>query len=259
LNVLEDRALSVLKQELIHPYTGRRDASLNLLKDPRRSVAELTDIVRGEHIGTISYRRTDLVTSTKTHEERLKFLAAWLAKNRRRLGTSSPETFEAAKKVLNSYLLNREYREAFIKYPELHREVLQQVAYLTQAQQLQPLEKLVQASRGKGSLGPAQRLARTVAFLEEKRPDLPYFYPDLFEKCLNLWEQLLSYPYFRKLTALADPPENGYQRQVWELLVHGQELIARLKEGHQRVESESQQGKPFPLVAPEPRGLTVPA
>ena len=48
----------------------------------------------------------------------------------RRLGTYSQETFEAAKKVLNSYLLNREYREAFAKYADLHREVLQQVAYL---------------------------------------------------------------------------------------------------------------------------------
>jgi hypothetical protein len=259
LNVLEDRALSVLKQELIHPYNGRRDASLNLLKDPRRSLAELTDIVRGEHIGSIAYRRSDLVTSTKTHEERLKFLAAWLAKNRRRLGTASLETFEAAKRLLNSYLLNREYREAFIKHPELHREVLQQLAYLTQAQQLQSLERLVQAQRGKGSLGPVQRLARAVAFLEDKKTDLPYFYPDLFEKCLNLWDQLLNYPYFRKLAARPEPPEKDYPRQVWELLAQAQQLIAVLQERHSQVEAEARQGTPFPVVAPEPRRAPSPA
>jgi hypothetical protein len=259
LNVLEDRAQSVLKQELIHPYTGRRDVSLNLLKDPRRSLAELTDIVRGEYLGSIAYRRSDLVTSTKTHEERLKFLSAWLAKNRRRLGTASPETFEAAKKVLNSYLLNREYREAFMKYPELHREVLQQLAYLTQAQQLQLLERLVQAKRGLGSLGPVPRLTRALDFLEGKKNDLPYFYPDLFEKCLNLWDQLLNYPYFRKLAALLEPPEKDYPRQVWELLARGQELLAFLRERHSRVEAEARQGTPFPVVAPETRRTPPPA
>jgi len=253
LNVLEDRALSVLKQEFIHPFSGRRDVSLNLLKDPRRSLAELTDIVRGEHMGSITYRRSDLVTSTKTHEERLKFLTAWLAKNRRRLGTASPESFQAAKKVLHSYLLSREYREAFLKHPELHREVLQQMAYLTQAQQLQPLEKLVQADRAKGGLGPSQRLTLALAFLEDKKTDLPYFYPDLFGKSLHLWEQLMNYPYFRKLAAQAEPPENAYQRRVWELLRQGQQLVAELQERQRRVLAEAQGGTPFPLVPLEPR------
>ena len=133
-NVLEDRAMSVVKQELIHPVHGGRESSLNILKDTRRSLKELTDIVRGEHSGSISYKRSELITSTKTHEDRLKFLSAWLTKNMRRLGRYGPESFEAAKKLLNSYLLNREYREAFRKHPELHREVLQRVAYLTQAQ-----------------------------------------------------------------------------------------------------------------------------
>ena len=64
---------------------GGRDPSFNILKDTRRSLKELTDIIRGEHSGSISYRRSELIASTKTHEERLKFLSAWLAKNMRRL------------------------------------------------------------------------------------------------------------------------------------------------------------------------------
>ena len=115
-NVLEDRALSVVKQEIIHPIHGGRESGINILKDSRRSLKELTDIVRGEHGGSISYGRSELITGTKTHEERLKFLSAWLAKNMRRLGRYSQESFEAAKKVLNSYLLNREHREAFGKH-----------------------------------------------------------------------------------------------------------------------------------------------
>jgi hypothetical protein len=75
-NVLEDRAMSIVRQEIIHPYHGGREVNLNILKDTKRTLKELTDIVRGEHTGSITYKRSDLITSTKTHEERLKFLSA---------------------------------------------------------------------------------------------------------------------------------------------------------------------------------------
>ena len=250
-NVLEDRALSVVKQELIHPVHGGREPSLNILKDSRRSLKELTDIVRGEHSGSISYQRSELIISTKTHEERLKFLSAWLTKNMRRLGRYSQETFEATKKVLNSYLLNREYREAFAKHSELHREVLHRVTYLTQAQRLQPLERLVQWDENRRIPSPVQRLAQAVIFLERYQEELPYFYPDLFVKCLSLWEELLNYPYFKKLAASKAPPENSYQERVLRLLHRGQRLIDDLKEMHGRVEDEVLRGTPFPVILPQ--------
>ncbi len=252
-NVLEDRAMAVVKQEIIHPYDGRHEASLNILKDTKRFLKELTDIVRGEYAGTISYKRTDLLTATKTHEERLKFLSAWLAKNQRRIATHSAESFEAAKKVLNSYLLNREYREAFTKYPELHRELLQQMAYLNQAQQLQVLEKLAQLDEKRRGPTPTARLAQALAFLEEKQEQLPYFYPDLFAKCVELWEQILAYPYFRKLALGTTPPETSFRRRVWQMLVQGQQLVAELKERHHQVLTQVGRGVPFPLLASEPR------
>ena len=71
-------------------------------------------------------------------------MSAWLLKNMRRLGRYSHETLPAAKKLLNSYLLNREFREALFKHPDLHLEVLKLLTYLTQAQQLQVLERLAQ-------------------------------------------------------------------------------------------------------------------
>jgi len=254
-NVLEDRALSVAKQEIIHPYHGGRDASINILKDTKRFLKDLTDIVRGEYTGSISYKRTDLLTSTKTHEDRLKFLFAWLTKNQRRLGTYSPESFDAAKQILNSYLLKRDYREAFTKYPKLHREVLHRVAYLTQAQQLQPLEKLAQDEGGR-SPGPKRRLAQALTFFETQKGGLPYFYPDLFDKCLNLWDQILAYPYFKKLMAQTTPPASPYRRQVWEMLAQGQKLAAQLKEQHLKVQADVSRGIPFPLVLPEHPGRT---
>ena len=249
-NVLEDRALSVVKQELIHPYHGGRDLSLNILKDTRRSLKDLTDIVRGEHSGSISYKRTDLLISTKTHEDRLKFLFAWLAKNQRRLATYSLESFDAAKKILNSYLFNRDYREAFAKHAELHREVLRQVAYLTQAHQMQPLERLAQVE-GRRQPDPRRRLAQTLDFLQEKKGELPYFYPTLFAKCLKLLDQIQAYPYYKKLAAASKPPDSPYRRQVWEMLGRVGQLAAGLREQYLKVQAEVARGTPFPLILPE--------
>jgi hypothetical protein len=248
-NVLEDRALAVIKQEIIHPVHGGRDSSLNLLKDTKRFLKELTDIVRGEHIGSISYQRAELLSSTKTHEERLKFLSAWLAKNQRRLGTYSQESFEDTKKVLNSYLLNRDHREAFAKNPELHREVLHRLSYVSQAHQLQTLEKLVQ--REGTHIGPTRRLKEALAFLEAKEEELPYFYPDLFEKCVELWDQILAYPNFKDLAARTEPPETPFRRRVWEMLLRGQELIRELSEQHRQVHAAADRGTPFPMLTPK--------
>ncbi len=249
LNVLEDRALSVLSQEIIHPHHGGREPGINILKDTRRFLKDLTDIVRGEYLGSIIYQGSDLISSPKTHEDRLKFLSAWLAKNQRRLATYSQDNFEGAKKVLNSYLMNKDYKEVFAKHPALHRESLRQMAYLTQAHQLQALERLTQKHADRRRLGPYQRIAQAVTFLEDKRDELPYFYPALFQKCLNLWDKLMDYPYFRRLREYDAPPSLPYRRRVWQLLILGQRLVQKLMEQHNQIEEEVGRGTPFPLVA----------
>jgi hypothetical protein len=250
-NVLEDRALSVLRQELIHPYTGARETSFNILKDTKRVLKDLTDIVRGEYIGSITYKGSDLLTTTKTHEDRLKFLSAWLAKNQRRLGAYSQETFEATKKLLNSYLSHREYREVFARHREPHREVVQRLAYLTQVQQLQPLEKLAQPGKRQQGPGPSHRLAQALDFLEANQEKLPYFYPDLFDKCCHLYSEIMHYPYFKKLLAAESPPASSFRLRVWHMLVRSQELLAELREQHRWISAEAQRGTPFPLLPPE--------
>jgi hypothetical protein len=257
-NVLEDRAMSIVRQEIIHPYHGGRESNLNILKDTKRTLKELTDIVRGEHTGSITYRRSDLITSTKTHEERLKFLSAWLAKNQRRLGAYGQETFEATKKLLNSYLSQRDNREVFAKHRELHHEVVHRLAYLNQVLQLQPLEKLAQPGKRQPGLGPSRRLALAVSFLEENQDQLPYFYPDLFQKCCHLFDQILHYPYFKKLLGKESPPASSFRRRVWEMLVRGQELQAAMKRQHGWIEGEVHRGTPFPMLPPEPRQPSSP-
>ena len=247
-NVLEDRALSVVRQEIIHPQHGGRESSLNILKDTKRTLKELTDIIRGEHSGTITYRRSELITSTKTHEDRLKFLSAWLAKNQRRLGAYGQETFEDAKKLLNSYLSQRDYREVFTKHRDYHREVVQRLAYLDQVQQLQPLEKVAQTGKPQKGLGPTRRLALAVVFLEENQHQIPYFYPDLFDKCCHLFEQIMHYPYFKKLLAADGPPASASKRRVWQMLVRGRELLADMKKQHCWIKGEANRGTPFPVA-----------
>ena len=249
LNVLEDRALSVLTQEIIHPCHGGRDAGFNLLKETHRFLKDLTDIVRGEHLGSVIYQRSDLITAPKTHEDRLKFLSAWLGKNQRRLATYSQETVEAAKMVLNSSLLNKDDKEVVDKHPDLHREALRQMAILTQAHQLQTLEKLTQKHADRRRLGPYPRISQAVSFLEEKREELPYFYPAMFQKCLDLWDKLLNYPYFRRLQQQEAPPSIPYRRRVWQLLILGQRLVEDLKKQHQQVHEEAERGVPFPFLA----------
>ena len=204
-NVLEDRAMSIVRQEIIHPDHGGREVNLNILKDTKRTLKELTDIVRGEHTGSITYRSSDLITSTKTHEERLKFLSAWLAKNQRRLGGYGQETFEAAKKLLNSYLAHRDYREVFAKHRELHREVVQHLAYLNQAQQLQPLEKLARPGKRQPGLGPSRRLALAVAFLEENQAPTALFLSRPVPKMLQPLRPDLALSLFQEIAGQPKP------------------------------------------------------
>jgi hypothetical protein len=146
----------------------------------------------------------------------------------------------------------------FTKHRELHREVVQRLAYLDQVQQLQPLEKLVQPGKRQRGLGPSRRLALGLAFLEENQHQLPYFYPDLFDKCCHLFNQLLQYPYFKKLLASEGPPASSFQRRVWQMLVAGQELIADMKKQHCWIKGEVHRGTPFPMATSQRRQPSSP-
>ena len=112
-NVRQDRALSVERQELIHPLTGRMMPDVNVVKDTSTMILRLNDIVRGEYVGRAVYKRNELVENTDTDEKRLKFLFAWLSKNQRRIIGYSEEFYNNTTKVLDAYLKNPENQEAF--------------------------------------------------------------------------------------------------------------------------------------------------
>ncbi|MFP3868175.1 MAG: hypothetical protein ACLFUU_08430 [Desulfobacteraceae bacterium] len=242
-NVQADRALSVVKQEVIHPLTGKMEAGFNILKDSRSFLIDLNDIVRGEYKGSISYKRWGQINSTKTHDDRLKFLYAWLSKNQRRITGYSKDFFEDIRKVLNSYILNPDYHLYFKKYPQLHREVLGKISYLKQAHQVQHLEKLVQRRPPYNRrLTLVKLLALVLEYIEENLDEIPHYYDDLYDKFDNIFDQLLAHPYIKRLNNLKRAPDQPYQRKLWKMLNRLKKLKEDLDHDYHRVKQAGETG-----------------
>ncbi len=259
-NIQEDRALSVIKQEIIHPYNGQR-ASFNILKDTKSFIVTLNDIIRGEYVGRISYRREGVITSTKNHDDRLKFLYAWLTKNQRRFTSYSKEFFDEIKKILNYYILNPEYRTAFQKYPELHREVLAKIAYLQQSHHMQQLEKLARRRPPYDRRLTMERfLSLTLEFLEENYDEILHYYDDLFEKCHGIIQMILTLPYLKNIAPEAQAPQHPYKRTLWMMLNRLKCLQENLAKDRIRVKHADAEGSFSQLLLREsfqkPLGLS---
>ncbi len=141
-NVRQDRALSVVAQEVLHPLTGERLTGLNLIKDTSNMFLRLNDIVRGEFTGRIVFKRTEVVENTDTHEKRLKFLYSWLTKHQRRMISYSDEFFSNVSKVLSNYLYSPDNDEVFGDLRDLYQEVCTRFSYIQQARRVRILEDL---------------------------------------------------------------------------------------------------------------------
>jgi|GEM_PF-127387 len=241
-NVQEDRALSVVKQEVIHPYHGGR-ASFNILKDTKSFIITLNDIIRGEYAGRISYRQEELITSTKNHDDRLKFLYAWLTKNQRRFTSYSAEFFAELKKILNAYILNPEYKVYFRKYADLHREVLGKIAYLQQLHQIQQLERLVRRRPPYNRRLTHERfLALALEFLEDNYDEILHYYDEIFAKCNALLNLIKTLPYLRAIEHQVEPPGNPYHRKLWLMLRRLRVLQERLVSDRERIRHAEEGG-----------------
>ncbi len=251
-NVQEDRALSVVKQEVIHPFHGQR-ASFNILKDTKSFIITLNDIIRGEYAGRISYRQEGLITSTKTHDDRLKFLYAWLTKNQRRFTSYSKEFFAELKKILNSYILNPEYSAHFRKHAELHREVLAKIAYLQQLHQVQQLERLVRRRPPYHRRLTNERfLALALEFLEENYDEILHYYDDIYAKCRALLHLLTAQPYLRSIAQCQEAPANPYQRTLWMMLRRLRLLLDKLASDREMIRHAEGEGSFTRLLLREP-------
>ncbi len=215
-NIIEDRALSVERQEIIHPRTGRVIADVNFLQDKTSLPLVLTDIVRGEHHGAIAYQDRETVRGTRAHSSRLKFLSAWLEKHERRLVDYADETFDHVEGLLKGYILDPVNADSFRGHQHLLREVLARMVHLKQSRLLRQLELLVRQKTKSGhKVNYLTRYRAILDLLDQNEDFLLSFYPSLFVKAMSLLDLVLADPYVNKrYLKLIGPGPSEYSRRI---------------------------------------------
>lgn len=214
-NVRQDRALSVLRQEVLHPVTGESLHGLNIIKDASNMFLRLNDIVRGEYTGRIIYKRCEIVENTDSDEKRLKFLYSWLSKHQRRMISYSDDYFASIEKVIYSYLKAPGNTDIFDNLRELYQEVTGKLSYIQQARRVRLLEDLTRRMRGGAHIGYREMCRETVALLKDLQYELVNFFPDLVDSIINCVEMILHDRYLQR--HYITPAEN-------ELSPHGQDV-----------------------------------
>lgn len=197
-NVRQDRALSVLRQEIIHPLTGEVCCEANVIKDISNMLLKLNDIVKGEFAGKIRFKKTEVVENTDTHEKRLKVMYAWLSKHQRRIIGYSDDFYSGVVKILDGYLFNPENTEIFHSLQGLYNDVWSQYSFIRQARRVRILEDLVLRSRKTQALSWLDMLQQMNDNLQEMKFEvLPYF-DELVERVIILGEKVLRNNYLNK-------------------------------------------------------------
>jgi len=196
-NVREDRALSVLRQELINPYTTEICSSVNIIKDTYSMTLKLNDIVKGEFIGRIKYKR-EIVENTETHEKRLKFLYAWLNKHQRRIIGYSDEFYANVVKVLDNYLLNSDLFDKFNEHHSLYQEVWEKYSYIQQARKVKILEDLKKRRYNNQRINYLQMLEMVNNILNELKFEVVNYFDELIFRTIFIAESILNDSYLLK-------------------------------------------------------------
>ena len=197
-NVRQDRALSVVAQEVLHTLTGERLTGLNLIKDTSNMFLRLNDIVRGEFTGRIVFKRTEVVENTDTHEKRLKFLYSWLTKHQRRMISYSDEFFSNVSKVLSNYLYSPDNDEVFGDLRDLYQEVCTRFSYIQQARRVRILEDLCTRSCKGVHITYRQMFSEALGLLNELKFEVVNFFPALVDGIIDCVEKILRDRYLQR-------------------------------------------------------------
>lgn len=191
-NVRQDRALSVLRQEIIHPRTGRICGHINLLKDTYSMSLKLNDIVRGEFSGRVVYKGHELVENTDSHEKRLKFLHSWLTKHQRRMIAYSDEFYADIVHVLDGYLSDPALSEDFAGLRELHQEVWTAFGFIRQARRINQLEDLARRQHKGRKISYLEMLRQSTLLLADLRFEIAHYFDVLVGKAIHFAETMLN-------------------------------------------------------------------
>ena len=205
-NLRQDRALSVLRQEIIHPLSGAVLGDINIVKDSTNMFLRFNDIVRGEYKGKTVYKRTELVEDNDSDEKRLKFLYSWLSKHQRRITGYSDEFFAKLSTVLSEYLLSPERDERFEQLKELRQEVLARFSYIQQARKIRLLEELRHRQLRGARIGYLRMMEESVALLQGLRFEIVNYFAQLVDAAIVHCEAMLNDRYLVK-TYIACPEE----------------------------------------------------
>ncbi|MFO7728659.1 MAG: hypothetical protein R6X11_10060 [Desulfonatronovibrio sp.] len=188
-NVREDRALSVYRQEVIHPVTGEIYSNLNIINDTSYMTLILNDIVKGEYTGRIKYRR-EIIENTDTYEKRLKFLFSWLSKHQRRIIGYSDDFYAEVIKVLDNFLLNPDNYEKFNNMYKLYQEVWNKYSYLRQARKIKTLQDLFEKRYSGKKINYLHMLEHVNALLGELRFELVDYFDDIVARIIYMVEKI---------------------------------------------------------------------
>ncbi len=191
-NVRQDRALSVLRQEIVHPLTGRVCTSVNLVKDTYTMSLKLNDIVRGEFVGTAVYKRNELVENTESHANRLKFLHSWLCKHQRRMIAYSDEFYSEIVHVLDGYLSDPELTDEFDDLRDLYQEVWGSYSFIKQARKIKQLEDLKDRLHKGKRISYLETLTLATALISELKFEFATFFKPLISQAIHFAEAMLN-------------------------------------------------------------------
>ncbi len=197
-NVRQDRALSVSKQEILHPLTGVPLEGLNIIRDSSNMFLRLNDIVRGEYTGRIVYKRTEIIENTDTEEKRIKFLYTWLTKHQRRIISYSDDFFANVDKVISNYLQSPDKEQAFEKHREAYRDLLERVSYIQQARKVRILEDLRKRLYKGMRVSYCKMTSEAVILLSELSYEIVTFFPPLVDTIIQIIDGILADRYITR-------------------------------------------------------------
>ncbi|WP_126377075.1 hypothetical protein [Desulfovibrio ferrophilus] len=239
-NVRQDRALSVLRQEVIHPLSGRINDRVNIIKDASNMFLRLNDIVRGEFTGRIVYKRNEVIENTDTYEKRLKFLFAWLSKHQRRIIGYTDEFYSNVVKVLDNYLLNPDHYEVFNTLNDLYQEVWSKYSYIQQARKTQLLDNLSQRMHRGQRIGYLEMLNTVNETLHQLKFEIVNYFEELVDRVIGIVENILHDAYLvRKYINTKEDELSGYGQDIRRN--YGR-LVAQLDEFNSIRKSRTEQG-----------------
>ena len=236
-NVREERALSVFRQELVHPVTGEIFPEVSIIRDSTNMVLRLNDIVRGEHQGSIIYKRNEVVENTVTEDNRLKFLYAWFCKHQRRMIGYSDDFFAGISKVISTYLHQIDLDNSPDSIKDLYAEVNERYNYILQARTIRLLEDLAARKVRGEKISYAQMLAGMVELLHSLKFEIVSYFDSLVTTAIAIGETTLNNRYIVRnyvekqedeLTQVGLEIKKNYGRLV--TLIHELKSIRKTKQ-----------------------------